>query len=56
MVIRWVTDNCGPRFLHYHIPKSMHESFGARLCNYETNHLSGFAIVMAESPSETRST
>ncbi|KAG2035342.1 laccase [Suillus americanus] len=39
MVIRWVTDNSGPWFLHCHIDW----------------HLDvGFAVVMAESPSETR--
>ncbi|KAG2095736.1 laccase [Suillus discolor] len=39
MVIRWVTDNSGPWFLHCHIDW----------------HLDGgFAIVMAESPSETQ--
>ncbi|KAG1888709.1 laccase [Suillus subluteus] len=38
MVIRWVTDNSGPWFLHCHIDW----------------HLDvGFAVVMAESPSET---
>ncbi|KAG1732112.1 laccase [Suillus lakei] len=39
MVIRWVTDNSGPWFLHCH--KDWHLD-------------AGFAIVMAESPSETR--
>ncbi|KAG2069767.1 laccase [Suillus decipiens] len=41
MVIRWVTDNSGPWFLHCHIDW----------------HLDvGFAVVMAESPSVTRTT
>ncbi|KAG2346016.1 laccase [Suillus weaverae] len=39
MVIRWVTDNSGPWFLHCHIDWHLD---------------AGFAIVMAESPSETR--
>ncbi|KAG2359512.1 laccase [Suillus spraguei] len=41
MVIRWVTDNSGPWFLHCHI-------------DWHLN--TGFAVVMAESPSETRAT
>lgn len=39
MVIRWVTDNSGPWFLHCHIDWHLD---------------AGFAIVMAESPSDTR--
>ncbi|KAG1814195.1 laccase [Suillus variegatus] len=39
MVIRWVTDNSGPWFLHCHIDWHLD---------------AGFAIVMAESPSETQ--
>ncbi|KAG1772115.1 multicopper oxidase-domain-containing protein, partial [Suillus occidentalis] len=38
MVIRWVTDNSGPWFLHCHIDWHLE---------------AGFAVVMAESPSET---
>ncbi|KAG2359528.1 laccase [Suillus spraguei] len=41
MVIRWVTDNSGPWFLHCHI-------------NWHLD--SGFAVVMAESPSITQTT
>ncbi|KAG1874300.1 hypothetical protein F4604DRAFT_1763844 [Suillus subluteus] len=52
--MRWVTDNSGPWFLHCHISELTRESFGAGLCNYETNYLSGFVVVMGESPSETR--
>jgi hypothetical protein len=32
----------------------MREFFRAVLCSYETNYPSGFAIVLAESPSETQ--
>lgn len=39
MVIRWVTDNSGPWFLHCHIDWHLD---------------AGFAVVMAESPSDTR--
>ncbi|KAG0695822.1 laccase [Suillus ampliporus] len=39
MVIRWVTDNSGPWFLHCHIDWHLD---------------AGFAVVMAESPSETQ--
>ncbi|OAX35670.1 hypothetical protein K503DRAFT_802633 [Rhizopogon vinicolor AM-OR11-026] len=39
MVIRWVTDNSGPWFLHCHIDWHLD---------------AGFAIVIAESPSDTR--
>ncbi|KAG2153312.1 laccase [Suillus clintonianus] len=39
MVIRWVTDNSGPWFLHCHIDWHLED---------------GFAVVMAESPSETK--
>ncbi|KAG1740901.1 laccase [Suillus paluster] len=39
MVIRWVTDNSGPWFLHCHIDWHLED---------------GFAVVMAESPSETQ--
>ncbi|KAG1746509.1 laccase [Suillus lakei] len=39
MVIRWVTDNSGPWFLHCH-------------ADWHLQH--GFTVVMAESPSETR--
>ncbi|OJA21637.1 hypothetical protein AZE42_10149 [Rhizopogon vesiculosus] len=39
MVIRWVTDNPGPWFLHCHIDWHLQ---------------AGFAVVMAESPSETK--
>ncbi|OAX41114.1 laccase [Rhizopogon vinicolor AM-OR11-026] len=39
MVIRWVTDNSGPWFLHCHIDWHLE---------------AGFAVVLAESPSETR--
>ncbi|OJA20762.1 hypothetical protein AZE42_13517 [Rhizopogon vesiculosus] len=38
MVIRWVTDNSGPWFLHCHIDWHLD---------------AGFAVVMAESPSDT---
>ncbi|KAG1888736.1 laccase [Suillus subluteus] len=38
MVIRWVTDNSGPWFLHCHIDWHLDD---------------GFAVVMAESPSDT---
>ncbi|KAG1739158.1 laccase [Suillus paluster] len=39
MVIRWITDNSGPWFLHCHIDWHLKD---------------GFAVVMAESPSETQ--
>ncbi|KAG2153309.1 laccase [Suillus clintonianus] len=39
MVIRWVTDNSGPWLLHCHV-------------DWHLEH--GFAVVMAESPSDTR--
>ncbi|KAG2146322.1 laccase [Suillus clintonianus] len=39
MVIRWVTDNSGPWFLHCHIDWHLH---------------AGFAVVFAESPSDTQ--
>ncbi|KAJ8592033.1 laccase [Rhizopogon salebrosus TDB-379] len=39
MVIRWITDNSGPWFLHCHIDWHLE---------------AGFAVVLAESPSETR--
>ncbi|KAG2153310.1 laccase [Suillus clintonianus] len=39
MVIRWVTDNSGPWFLHCHV-------------DWHLQH--GFSVVLAESPSETR--
>ncbi|KAJ8592693.1 laccase [Rhizopogon salebrosus TDB-379] len=39
MVIRWITDNSGPWFLHCHIDWHLD---------------TGFAVVMAESPSDTR--
>ncbi|KAG2146323.1 Cupredoxin [Suillus clintonianus] len=39
MVIRWTTDNSGPWFLHCHIDWHLD---------------AGFAVIMAESPSDTR--